>query len=113
MAGITRPMHLAQGAAQRINFAFVSVLLALKYLEHFKDFLHVLKSISESIHDRIYFFNGLLDRSGWSRPRRRGHGWNRGDGRFRRCLRGVNCGGFLFGRLSGLLSQLEDRLGFL
>jgi hypothetical protein len=60
-------MHLAQGAAQRINLTFVGVLLTLKHFEHFENFFHLFERSSKGIDHTVNLLDRLLDRGGRGR----------------------------------------------
>jgi hypothetical protein len=57
-------MHLAQGAAQRINLTFVGVLLTLKNFQQFENFFHLFERSSKGIDDSVNLLDRLLDRGG-------------------------------------------------
>ena len=72
------PLQLAQGAAEGLNFAFIGERLPLEKLQHFQQFLHVVKRAPEGFNDLADVVNRLFDaRLGAWTWQRRTRWWRR------------------------------------
>lgn len=60
-APIAWTLNLAQRSAERVNFPLISIFLALGQFECFQQFLHVIQSALEIVHDAIYIVDCLLN----------------------------------------------------
>jgi hypothetical protein len=62
VTGIAGPVHLPQGAAERVDFTFIRVLLTLENLQHLEHLFHVVKRGSQDIDNGVDFLDRLLHR---------------------------------------------------
>jgi hypothetical protein len=67
----TALLQAAQHLAQRFNFAFVTRLLAICFLQKLEDQFHLIERITKIIDDNFDILNGLTQGSGFRRARGR------------------------------------------
>ena len=61
VAAVSRTVHLAQRAAQRLDFPLIEVLLSFENLQHLEYFFHVVKRTPKGLNNSINFLDCFLD----------------------------------------------------